>query len=147
MAYITAQQVDAKRKALKAAFPGWKFSVTKHHHSRLNVAILAAPIDFLSVEAMARPMHHVNISHEQAVADVKACGTTAVNHYYLADNWQGDALKALQGITKICMDGNHDNSDAGSDYFDVGWYFNLKIGQYDKPFVVIPAKVSKKEAA
>ena len=32
--------------------------------------------------------------------------------------------------------GNHDNSDAMTDYFDVGWYTSINIGNYDKPYIL-----------
>jgi len=35
--------------------------------------------------------------------------------------------------------GNHDNSDIMTDYFDVGWYSNINIGQYHKPYVQVSA--------
>lgn len=40
----------------------------------------------------------------------------------------------LQQIYNIANSGNHDNSDAMTDYFDVGWYVWLKVGDYDNPF-------------
>ena len=30
--------------------------------------------------------------------------------------------------------GNHDNSDAMTDYFDVGWYLSINVGDYGKPY-------------
>tara|TARA_Y100000590_G_scaffold469820_1_gene659959 strand:- start:24788 stop:25177 length:390 start_codon:yes stop_codon:yes gene_type:complete len=33
--------------------------------------------------------------------------------------------------------GNHDNSDMMTDYFDVGWYSKLNIGDWDKPYQYI----------
>jgi hypothetical protein len=31
--------------------------------------------------------------------------------------------------------GNHNNSDVQSDYFDVGWYIDVNIGKWNKPYV------------
>jgi len=33
-------------------------------------------------------------------------------------------------------EGNHDNSDIMTDYFDVGWYISVRLGKWDKPYVV-----------
>jgi hypothetical protein len=32
--------------------------------------------------------------------------------------------------------GNHDNSDVQTDYFDVGWYVDVNIGSWDKPYTL-----------
>jgi hypothetical protein len=32
--------------------------------------------------------------------------------------------------------GNHDNSDSQTDYFDVGWYVDVKVGKWNKPYIV-----------
>ena len=34
------------------------------------------------------------------------------------------------------MVGNHNNSDISTDYFDVGWYIDINIGKWDKPYEV-----------
>jgi hypothetical protein len=41
----------------------------------------------------------------------------------------------LQQIYSIANCGNYDNSDSMTDYFDIGWYVWLSIGQWDKEFV------------
>jgi hypothetical protein len=33
-------------------------------------------------------------------------------------------------------DGNYDNSDIQSDYFSVGWYIDVNVGKWDKPYTV-----------
>ncbi len=107
MAYITSQEVAQIRKTLKARFPNLKLSVTRRNHSTVDVDILAGDLHF------TKP-------YEQ------------INHYYL-DKYEN--AETLQIITDICMKGNHDNSDSQSDYFDVGWYFSLSVGRWDKPYV------------
>jgi hypothetical protein len=44
MPYIDTKDVAAMRKAIKAALPDYKISITKHHHSSVNVAIISGPI-------------------------------------------------------------------------------------------------------
>jgi hypothetical protein len=34
------------------------------------------------------------------------------------------------------MVGNHDKSDVMTDYFNVGWYIDINIGKWDKPYKV-----------
>jgi len=46
MPYITTEEVKAIRQAIKKAFPGYKFSITKEHYSGINISVLSGPIDF-----------------------------------------------------------------------------------------------------
>lgn len=57
-----------------------------------------------------------------------------VNCYYLGNQFSGDALKAITELHTILNEGNHNNSDSQSDYFDVGFYVSIKIGSWDKPY-------------
>jgi hypothetical protein len=43
----------------------------------------------------------------------------------------------LEKIVKTLNIGNHNNSDIQSDYFDVGWYVSIKVGEWDKPYQVV----------
>lgn len=126
MAYITKEKSAEIRKALKARFPDWKFSVKIRHHSSLDVDILSAPIDLLAYKLPGR------YDDDTSKARPAYAG---VNHYYVSENWASPAKEALLEIVKISNEGNHDNSDIQTDYFDVGWYYDLSIGTWDKPFV------------
>jgi hypothetical protein len=46
MPYISSEEVRAIRDKIKQAFPDFKFSVTKRHHSSIDVRIKSGPIDF-----------------------------------------------------------------------------------------------------
>lgn len=124
MAYIRKEKSAEIRKALKAAFPGWKFSVKIQHHSSLHVTILEAPLDLLACQIPS-----------EYTTDTDRRNYTQVNHYYIKDHWNNPARDYLMQINSICNEGNHDRSDIMSDYFDVGWYFYLAIGNWEKPFV------------
>jgi hypothetical protein len=43
----------------------------------------------------------------------------------------------LQEIMPLMNAGNHDRSDIQTDYFDVGWYVDVNIGRWDRPYQVI----------
>lgn len=45
--------------------------------------------------------------------------------------------KIFNCLNLVGHDGaNYNNSDAMTDYFDVGWIVYVKVGKYDKPFVL-----------
>lgn len=59
-----------------------------------------------------------------------------VNHYHIDSFFDGIAAKALSELKDAMMIGNHDNSRIEIDYFDVGWYININVGKWNKPYVL-----------
>ena len=64
-------------------------------------------------------------------------GTDSINEYWYQDNFKDnpEALAFLSEVIPAMNNGNHDNSDIMTDYFDVGWYINVNLGKYGKPYV------------
>jgi len=116
MAYITTEEVKEIRNRIKAAYPakkGWKFSIRQQDHSSLHVDILTAPIQMIP-----------NGTHQ------------SVNHYHIQSDVKfSDKTKAiLNDISAIANETNWDKSDVQSDYFNCHFYYNMRVGNYDKPF-------------
>lgn len=118
MAYINAEKVAVIRKKLKETFPEIKFSVRKNaHSSTVYVDIMKSPYEF-------RPADKTNIPSGN------------VNQYWLDEHGYQN-VQILKKIIEICNEGNYNNSDIQADYFDVGWYVDIGIGKWDKPFELI----------
>lgn len=130
MAYINREKSAAIRKALKARFPDWKFSVRIDNHTSLDVVILSGPINLFAFR---------NEGRWDRDAFERETGYTQVNHFWIGDHWTGPAKDFLEEVKAICNEGNHDNSDIQTDYFDVGWYFHLSIGTWGRPFQLTEA--------
>jgi len=64
-------------------------------------------------------------------------GTDNINEYWYKDHFKDnpEALAFLSEVIPAMNNGNHDNSDIMTDYFDVGWYVYVNLGKYDKPYV------------
>jgi len=61
-----------------------------------------------------------------------------VNTYWYNEHFK-DKPKALAFLSEVIPamnNGNHDRSDIQSDYFDVGWYIDVNIGKWNKPYTV-----------
>jgi|ERR1035437_968578 hypothetical protein len=111
MAYITSEEISEKRKAIKKAFPKWKFSITRRHYSTIVVDILEADIKLTD-----KPYE-------------------GVNHFYIKDHYQGEIKEALQQIADIMIKGEKIVSE-DSDYGSIpNFYVDLNIGKWDKPFI------------
>ena len=58
-----------------------------------------------------------------------------VNKYHLHSQHSGECLQMLTEVLAEMNQGNWDRSDSQSDYFDVGWYVDVQIGAWNKPYV------------
>lgn len=62
-------------------------------------------------------------------------GHLVVNEYHYQSQYKGKAKAFLSEVIPALNNGNHDNSDAMTDYFDVGWYIKISVGKWNKPYV------------
>ena len=60
-----------------------------------------------------------------------------INNYWYREHFGNKVIrKFLDEVMKALNDGNHDNSDSQIDYFDVGWYVHVNVGNWNKPYVL-----------
>ena len=57
---------------------------------------------------------------------------------YLNENRSFRTVNFIKEVRAAMNVGNWDNSDIMTDYFDVGWYTEIKIGKWDKPYEFTP---------
>ena len=118
MAYISSDQVKAMRNKLKTIFPqkdGWKMSITKENCTAVNCVIIKAPIELRA--NTERPYE-------------------SVNHYSIDRIYSEKTAEVLTKIKEVLNTDNFDKSDSMTDYFHVGHYVNISIGNWQKPFKV-----------
>jgi len=60
-----------------------------------------------------------------------------VNVYWAHEHFSGEAKDFLREVLAAMNDGNWDQSDIQSDYFNVGWYVDVNIGKWNKPYEFI----------
>ncbi|MAK37428.1 MAG: hypothetical protein CMC15_14830 [Flavobacteriaceae bacterium] len=70
----------------------------------------------------------------------KERGQIQVNEYHYQDHFTGKAKAFLSEVIPALNSGNHDNSDIMTDYFDVGWWISVNVGQFQKPYIFTGAK-------
>jgi hypothetical protein len=130
MAYISSQEVRAIREELKAQFgkSGFKFSVRCSNNMKVKVSVLSGKTDFSDLWENKKPNEY-------------GYGYCSINHYY--KNMYGKHEEFFTQIEKIIktapqkITGNswYDKSDAQTDYFNVSFYFDISVGQWDKPYI------------
>ena len=116
MAYISTEEVKVIREELKKNFPsrlGWKLSIVRRDYLSLSISIIQAPFELRNDQ---------NNAYEQ------------VNQYWIESRENKQSIPPLKKIFEIANKNNYNRSDVQSDYFDVGYYLNISIGHFGKPF-------------
>jgi len=57
-----------------------------------------------------------------------------VNPYWISENCDGLAKKFLEAINEEINKTNYDKSDIMTDYFNVGFFVNINVGKWNKPY-------------
>lgn len=124
MAYMNQERKAKIAANLKKVVPaGWKYSLAVRNHSTIVMNISAAPVNLIAAFKPSKYFDPETATH----ADV--------NPYWFREHFANEeVLKAFEKIFAALNDGNHDRSDIQTDYFDVGWYVDVNIGRWDKPF-------------
>lgn len=123
MAYVSQElkaKLAPKIKAICKKY-GVKASLAVRNHSTLVLNIKSGKIDFLG-----------NYARDNEYA--KKYGHIDVNTYWYQDHFDGVARDFFSEVIPAMNAGNHDRSDIQVDYFDVGWYVNVNVGQWNKPY-------------
>jgi len=132
MAYINQErkaQIAAKVKPILKRY-GIKGTLAVRNHMTLVLNIHNGVIDFISNsnETCARDPYQVaqGVQPSRDYVDV--------NPYHYDKHFDGAAKQFLQEVMGALNDGNHDRSDIQTDHFDVGWYVDVNIGRWNKPY-------------
>lgn len=113
MAYMNQEKKKELAPNIKAICKkyGVKATLAVHNYSTLVLNVKESSINF-----DLKGRNHIQFHHD--------------NH-----NETGEASSFLNEVMAAMMNGNHNNSDAMIDYFDVGWYIEVNIGNWDKPYI------------
>lgn len=140
MAYMSQERKKELAPGIKAVLKkyGVKGSIGVRNHSHLVVNITEGPIDFrqqwLSEEP---PEYYRPEKHAEWYDYLKRQidnGGLSINTYHIERNWEGECQKFLLELHEAMNGGNHDDSDIMTDYFNVGWYTDINIGKWEKPY-------------
>ncbi len=135
MAYVSQELKASLAPAIKAICKkyGVKGTLAVRNHSTLCLNIKSGSIDFIGNSNEVCGNDHYQVS--RGFTPNKS-GYDNVNPYHYKNHYSGKALKFLNEVMPLLNKGNHDNSDIMTDYFDVGWYVDVNIGKWDKPYVL-----------
>ena len=120
MAYFSQEMKKEMAPRIKAVLKkyGVQGSIAVKNYSTLVVNLRKGKLDLLAY-ADGRSHYQPNI-------------------YWLERHgYEGDVLEFFKELKEAMNNGNWDKSDYQSDYVNVGWYTNINVGRYDKPYEFI----------
>lgn len=139
MAYVSQERKAKLAPKIKAVLKkyGVKGSLSIHNHSTLMLKIKSGKIDFVEnfIATNTTKLYGVPMEPER-VKYIREKRAIDVNPYWYREHFSGRALKFLEELMPAMNDGNHDNSDIRTDYFDVGWYVDVNIGAWNRPYIL-----------
>jgi hypothetical protein len=140
MAYMSQEKKAKIAPVVKSILKkyGVKGSLAVRHHSNLVLNIKSGPIDFVEnyIKTDLDKVYANKMSQDQ-ISYIRKNQSIDVNPYWYKEHFSGKALSFLKEVFTAMNEGNHDNSDIMTDYFDVGWYVDVNIGKWNKPYEVV----------
>ena len=114
MALFTQDQKKAIQPKIKEICKrhGIKATLSVRHHSTVQLNVASGSIDF----------------------DFEG----NINTYHWERQFEGNekAIAFLGEVLPVLNSGNYDESCIQTDYFNVGWYVDVYIGRWNKPYVL-----------
>jgi len=132
---MSKQRKQELAPAIKAICKKWgvKASLAVDNHSTLVLNIKSGPWDIIE-NANAVSREHAEFRNETAYEHK---GYIQVNNYHYREQYTGDVLKFFEEVIPLMNVGNFDKSDPQTDYFHCGWYVDVNVGRWDRPYEIV----------
>ena len=113
---------------------GLRGTLSIRHNSQLVLTIRKGGIDFVSnFNKTAGDRNFWNNEFEPVTSD-----NMGINEYHYKDHFSGVALEVLSKLIPEMKGENfYDNTDISADFFDIKHYINVKIGTWEKPYILV----------
>lgn len=138
MAYMSQERKKALAPKIKAVLKKYemKGTISVDHHSELVVKIKSGKLDLVG-------LHNKVAKADQEYrypqwGEYKPSDYVDINPYHYSRFYEEDEeiVSFLSELLGAMNEGNHDNSDIQTDYFDVGWYVSVRVGSWNSPYVL-----------
>lgn len=121
MAYMSQERKKIIHEALKPILQKYnvKGTLSVRNNMTIVLSIREGSVDFVGdlVEEMRDTSGYID-----------------VNPYHYKNHFRGKSLKFLTEAFEVLNSGNWDKSDISTDYFNVGWYVDVRIGKFRAPY-------------
>lgn len=134
MAYMNQERKAKLAPAIKSILKryGVKGTIAVRNHMTLVLNIKSGSLDFIKD-------YNETVGSQPGGFRLGSPATTSldINPYWYKEHFSNKVIrKFLDEILAAMNVGNHDNSDSQTDYFDVGWYVDVNVGNWNKPYIL-----------
>ena len=135
MAYIDQERKSEIAPLVKGVLAKYsiKGTLSIRNHSTLVLTIKSGRINFCQNWFDTYPANYHRNPTAHQVSGVP--DHIDVNVYHIDTHFSGRARQCLKEILAVMNKGNWNRSDIQSDFVDVGWYCDLHVGRWNKPYV------------
>lgn len=141
MAYMSQERKKKIAPVVKSVLKkyGMKGRLSVCNHSTLVLTVSEGKLDILKEYNERGRKTHEERDPLRPWEDTDYAG---INIYWLDSHWTGVNLSFLTELKDAMNaigtnDENFDKSDIQTDYFFVGWYIDIYIGTWEKPYKLI----------
>lgn len=137
MAYMNQERKAKLVPGIKkvCAKYGVKATVSTNRFT-ISINIKSGKLDFIGNFIKSAQSENAYRLLPRDIEQLKKTTYIQVNEYHIDMSHTGECAKFLHELKAAACVGNHDNSDIQSDYFDVGWYIDINIGKWNKPYLL-----------
>ena len=139
MAYMSQEKKAALAPFIKAVLAKYnmKGTISVDNHSTLLVTLKEGALDLIAAanadnkalaERTGHPFYEVKNDYQANPYFAHESTNKTVGAFFK------ELVAAMNGKNSTVK--NHNNSDIMTDYFDVGWYVNIYVGKWNKPYIV-----------
>lgn len=136
MAHMNQEKKAKIASAIKPILKkyGVKGSLSVKNHMTVVLTLKSGVIDFIANSNRVCSNNRYQVAHGFTE---NTSGYAGVNPYWFQDHYDGAAKAFLtEAFAALKSAGWYDRSDVQVDYFDIAYYVDVKIGNWDKPYVV-----------
>lgn len=136
MAYVSPEMKAARAPAIKALLKeyGLKGTLSVRNHMSLVLTVSSGSIDFIG------QTNEYNRKHAEMVGETPWVikGHTDVNVYHIDRHYTGKAAEFLnKAVDLLKGDDYFDDSDIQTDYFHTSHYVDIRIGRWNKDYILV----------
>lgn len=140
MAYVSQEMKAEIAPVIKALLKkyGLKGTLSVSNHSTLTLTVSSGKIDFVeNYIATDENVHHGRKMSEEQKEYVRKNQSLDVNTYWCHEHFSGSARDFLVAAVAALKGPKYfDHSDIQTDYFHCSHYVGIKIGRWNKPYIV-----------
>ena len=145
MAYMSQEMKKSLAPRIKNILKkyGMKGTLGVNHYSTLRLNLSKGRLDLIG-DAQIHNNEYCEKRGLPIDSYVIDRGYLQVNEYHAAEHSTDPEIKsfyeeivdAMNGRYEDAPTSNYDNSDYYTDYFDVGWYIDINVGKWNKPYIL-----------